>query len=302
MRLATVADRWGSWGGASEEKESLELSAAMCRWRVTDAMLLENGPVRAALWVKMEGGRSRVEQIFSLCAGRDVLDVSARVYWNEEYRRLKVIMPVGDTADYEVPGGAVRRGPSGEVPGGRWVRVRGKGRTFVFASDALYAFNSRRGALMATICRSTRYAIGRIWPDGKDKWRPPVDAGELKFRYAISCGRMDPGRLSDELEQPPVALMVPPHPGRLPRCGSLADLKPGLLRIMALKPAEDGRGIVLRAQNTGKKAVPAASLRWLGEKIALEGSVLPWQIKSWRLSRISGRWRSEPSGALETRV
>ena len=129
-----------------------------------------------------------------------------------------------------------------------------------------------------------------------------MDAGELKFRYAISCGRMDPGRLSDELEQPPVALMVPPHPGRLPRCGSLADLKPGLLRIMALKPAEDGRGIVLRAQNTGKKAVPAASLRWLGEKIALEGSVLPWQIKSWRLSRISGRWRSEPSGALETRV
>jgi hypothetical protein len=35
-------------------------------------------------------------------------------------------MPVGATAaEYEVPGGTVRRGELGELPGGRWVRTRG---------------------------------------------------------------------------------------------------------------------------------------------------------------------------------
>jgi alpha-mannosidase len=300
MQLVTVEDPWGSWGGDGEQPESLELSATRHNWKITDVKLLEKGPVRAALWVKMEGGRSRVEQIISLCGGRDAVDVSARVFWNERLARLKLVMPVGDKAEFEVPGGMARRGPLGEVPGGRWVRVRRGDKKFIFASDALYAFNCRKGSLLGTICRSSRYATSRIWPGTEEKWRPMVDSGELKFRYVMSCGNHDPRLLAGELEQPPLAIMIAPHPGRLPRAGSLAGLKPDSLRLLALKPAENGKGLILRAQNSGGVIIPAASFRWLGKRFVL-GKILPWQIKTWRLVNKGGKWRLESSNALEAK-
>ena len=298
MTLITVNDPWGSWGGDAEDLESLEVSSVRYQWKITDVKVLEKGPVRAALLVKMEGGRSRVEQVISLFGGRDAVDVSARVFWNERFMRLKMVMPVGDQAEFEVPGGVVRRGPLGEVPGGRWVRTHKGGKTFIFASDALYAFNCRKGSLLATICRASRYASNRVESRMKEKWRPLVDTGELRFRYAMSCGNNDPWRLAGELEQPPASIMTAPHPGGLPRKGSFAELRPDSLRLLAFKPAENAKGLVLRAQNAGGKKISSASFSWLGKRYVL-GKILPWQIKTWRLMHAGAKWRLKSSSVLE---
>jgi alpha-mannosidase len=94
---------------------------------------------------------------FALCRRRGAVDVAVRLFWNERSARLKLVMPVGATgAEYEVPGGTVRRGELGEVPGGRWVRTRGA--KLGFASDALYCFDLTQGALRATLVRASRYA------------------------------------------------------------------------------------------------------------------------------------------------
>jgi len=56
---------------------------------------------------------------------------------------------------------------------------------------------------------------------------------------------------------PPVSLAVPPHAGPLGREGSVAELSPAGVRLIALKPAEDGRGVVGRLQETaGRAATP----------------------------------------------
>jgi len=305
MTFITVEDPWGSWGGDAEEPASLNLSKVRHHWKITDVKCMERGPVRSALWVKMEGGASRVEQTISLFGGRDTVDVSVRVLWNERAARLKLVMPVGEPArlcpsagqgawsgqtEFEVPGGVVRRGPLGEVPGGRWVRVRQNGGSFIFASDALYAFDCRKGSLLATICRASRYADNRLKRAEEEKWRPAVDAGELQFRYGMSCGNNDPWRLAGELEQPPTAIMTSPHSGLLPRMGSFVALTPSSLRLLALKPAENGKGLILRAQNCGGKTIPVASLYWMGKHYAL-GRIPPWRIATWRLTKFKTRRR-----------
>ncbi len=214
----TVEDPWGSWGAMDEAKESLDLSTIRNRWKVTDIAIRERGPLRSAMWVKMEGGNSRIELTVSLPHGRDAVDVSARTLWNERSARLKLVMPAGaDGAEYQVPGGVVKRGDVGEVPGGRWVRAG----NISFVSDAIYNFDTKDGALRATIVRASRYANDVKTMADQQPWRPAVDAGELKFRFVISASDADVSRLSEELEQGLIVALAPAKKGKLKRQGSL---------------------------------------------------------------------------------
>jgi alpha-mannosidase len=228
---------------------------------------------------------------FHVYKGRDDVEVSARVLWNERSARLKMVFPVGaGSATFDVPGGAVTRfAPTGEVPGGRWVQAG----SFGFASDALYNFElSGDGALRATVCRASRYAAER--PEGPEAspWNPAVDAGELRFRFTLApAGPI--ARLARELEMPPLVQMVAPSPGELPRSGSIATLSPESVRLLALKPAEDGNGTILRVQNTGDGSADA-SLTWQGQSIML-GPADPGRIATFRLTRADdGEWMAKP--------
>lgn len=69
-----------------------------------------------------------------------------------------------------------------------------------------------------------------------------------------------------------IAQTVPAKPGKLPRAGSLLAL-PASLRLLALKPAEDRRGWILRVQ--GK----ATHCTWLGKQVRLPAN----GIATWRL-------------------
>lgn len=296
---ATVFDDpWGSWGGMEEEKESFCLKDVREEWSVTAVELLEKGPERATLWVRLAGAKSRIDLSFSLLRGRQAVDVAARVLWDERSARLKLNFPVGDQAEFEVPGAVVKRKPCGEVPGGRWVRVNGASGKFGFVSDSLYNFDCLDGKLRATVVRASRYANDVKTPAEVKPWMPAADNGELKFRFVMTSGSADLPRLSRELEQPPVVLLVPSHKGDLPREGSLAALEPSSLQLLALKRAETGKGFVLRAQAPAGAAVKA-KLIWQGAKIAL-GEVKGGAIVSWLLSRSKTGWKATRTDITES--
>ncbi|WP_428939392.1 glycoside hydrolase family 38 C-terminal domain-containing protein [Fontivita pretiosa] len=299
LHAITVEDPWGSWGGMSEQPESLKLTTVRHRWTISDVHVLERGPLRAAMWVQLKGGDSRLELTFFCVQGRRCVDVSARLLWNERSARLKLVLPCGDRAVFQVPGAVIERQPGlGEVPGGRWVRIAGPRRSVGLASDGLYNFDAGDGVFRATVCRASRYADDVYTPADAQPWRAAVDAGELKFKFLI-CDGDDPALplLAEELEQPPVALPVPPHPGKLPRRGSLGLLEPSSLRVMALKPAEDGRGLILRVQETaGKHTI--AKLRLMDESVRLT-KLSPYQIMTWRLIRQAGRFKATATDAIE---
>jgi len=207
-----VEDPYGPWGGHYEEPPSLALHTVRERWRIVEARVVEAGPVRAALWCRLAGARSEAELTFRLGAADAYATVEARVFLNERRARLKLVLPGGDTADFAVPGGVIRRGPQGEVCGGRWARVldrQGRPR-FILASDALYGFDARAGSFFATVVRSARHTMDR--PEAAAALppeEPVLDRGEFQFRLLIGA----PGRATLEaaarLEQPPLVMQLP---------------------------------------------------------------------------------------------
>ena len=281
LQAVLFDDPWGSWGGMVEEPDSFLLKKVRENWKITEVELLEEGPQRAALWVRFAGKKSRIDLTFQVSRDRDAVDVSARVLIDDRSARLKLVFPAGDQVDYEVPGSVVHRGPAGEVPGARWARVHDKNGGMGFASDALYNFDSVKGEFRATVVRASRYANDVETPATAEPWRPAVDCGELKFRFLVTGAKADLPRLAAELEQAPVVLTVPPGKGKQKRTGSLLEITPSSVRLLALKPAEEGRGFILRAQAAPGNATKVSAL-WLGKKIQL-GALKGGEIATWKL-------------------
>lgn len=298
LTASLLDDPFGSWGGMGEQRDSTHLNTVRETWRIVKVETVESGPERASLWVRLAGRRSWIELTFMLYRDRDAVDVDAHALLNERAVRLKLIMPVGDRAEFDVPAASVRRDPCGEVPGGRWVRVTGPNGDFGFASDSLYSFDCVRGRFRATVARASRYGSTATHNARKMPWQHAVDLGELNFRFLLSPGDDALPRLAAELEQPPVCQVVLPSKGALPRSGSVLALAPDALRLLALKPAEDGKGFILRVQNSLAKSVKPR-LNLLGCPVALP-QVRPWQVATWRLQKRGNAWSVEPVTIQET--
>lgn len=292
-----VEDPWGCWGDLEESPESLLLKQVREKWKITAVKAVESGPERVRLWIRFSGSRSHLDLSLSLYRDKEQVEASARLLWNERNARLKLQFPFRGEAEFAVPGAVLTRSESGEMPGGRWVRIHSDKRVLGFASDALYNFSRENGELQATVVRATRYADEKK-SDGTDlPWRPVLDAGEFQFRFLLDLGDADLANLARQLEQPPVALTVAPNPGPLPRAGSLGALQPASLQLLALKPAEEGDGFVLRAQT---QEIGAAHLLWMGKKIPL-GEIQKGKILSWKLQKTRAGWKAHRVDLMECR-
>lgn len=300
LSAAVYDDPWSTWGGMVEEPGSVDISKLLERWTVTDCRVIETGPWRAALWVRLAGKRSRIDLALRLTAGRDAVDASARVLWCEPGARLKLHFPAGDIADFEVPGGVVEREPIGEVSALRWVRVTGGGPGAGFASDALYNVDCKDGELRATICRSPRFSDPHGAPADATPWKGRIDIGEHRFKFVLTPPDADLSAEADLLEQPPVALYVQPSPGDMPRQGSFLDLQPASLRVLAVKPGPRSGEIVLRVQNTTGRAQKARATL-LGQSVTL-GRVEDSEIVGWMIRRRKDQWTADRCDAVERRV
>lgn len=293
LGVQLVEDNFGSWGAMDEDKASWDLRTILETWKVTHVEILEKGPIRATLFVRIGGRKSRLELTIHLYADRDAIDVAARVLFDERCARLKLVMPgFGDQATFDVPGGNITRAPAGEAPGGRWVKASGSGGKIGFASDGLYNFDLTAGDLRATICRATRYANDAVQGPDVESWRPAVDSGELKFNFVLSADVAAIERHARELENPIVAQLVHPHDGTLPATGSIAAIEPASLQIVALKPAEDGNGSILRVQETTGRDI-TAGLTWLGTNVSL-GKLKANAIGTWRIQDKRGKLKVTP--------
>jgi alpha-mannosidase len=301
LAVLTVEDPWGIWGDFNDSPESLSLTQVRQAWKVTRAEPGEQGPLRATLRVRLEAGRSRIDLTFALFSGRDAVDVGVRLFWDERCARLKLALPGEYTeATYDVLGGQVRRGALGEAPGGWWVKLHGPRGELGFASDALYGFNlTPRGDLQATVARATRHTADAPARPEEHFWRPVLDAGELRFRFLLAADLEALPRLAAELEEPPLAAPVTPSGGDWERVGSLLSISPDTVRLLALKPAEDGQGWILRLHSQEDSPVNV-ELRWLGRLLALP-SLAPLELATFRLQLGErGRWKIAKTDLMET--
>ena len=209
FRFLTVKDSWGPWGGHYDEPGSFALNSVLAEWTVRQVKVVESGPLRAALAVKLQAGRSEAELIFQLEAGLRAVNVLARVFWHEENARLKMSFPVGAQAiELQVPGGTVTRGECGEGPGGRWVKAVQSKHPFALSTDALYDFDLHAGSVQATIVRSSHYTQSEPILSQPAVSGPVIDRGEYCFRFMITNAPEMIASLSEELEFPPAVQMT----------------------------------------------------------------------------------------------
>ncbi len=300
LSIGTFEDPYSSWGDHYNEPEAKDISILRDSWKVEKVKTLESGPARASLWVRLTGGSSWLELTISLVAGRPSVDFSARMLLDERAARVKILMPSGDgKAEYQVPGGTIVREMKGEVPGGRWVKVCDAKAPFGFASDALYNFDARKGLFRATVARTSHYACDKKYEKDEVPELPSTDSGEYRFKFLLGPADASLERLADELEMQPLVQTVPPlKGGKLPRKGSLLELSGGSFKLLALKPAIDGMGMVVRVQETAGKS-SALKMKIFGKSLAA-GKVGPFKIASFRVKKAKAGFQVQRAGSDET--
>lgn len=201
------------------------------------------------------GESSRITQTYVLFAGAPRLDIRTRIEWREQRRLLRALFPVNvrsRTATHEIAFGHIQRPAHRsnpwdramfEVCSHRWVDLSEPGFGVALLNDGRYGHSCHDGTLGISLLRSPKF------PD------PDADMGIHEFTYSLMphAGDWRSAGVASEAEALNAPLFaIPLAPGRagaLSGCWSPFTLEPSPpigLEVAALKPAEDGDGIVLR--------------------------------------------------------
>ncbi len=209
---------------------------------------------RASVRVERALGRaSRIVQTYVLEAGSPRLDVRTWVDWRERHTWLRALFPTAigsPRASYEIQFGHVERSTGYgtpneramfEVCAHRWMDLSQAGSGLAILNDGKYGHSCRGGVLALSLLRSPTH------PD------PEADQGEHEFTYAMMPHRGDwraagVDREAEALNMP-LGVLGAGVSGREGEVWSLLEARgeggAGVM-VSALKPSEDGRGIVLR--------------------------------------------------------
>ena len=225
--------------------------------------IAQPGPVRAAFRARLRWGDTTATAVWTLDAGSDRLHLRIEARWlmvgsmSTTIPRLVLRLPtrLADAVlTHEIPHGALtrREEPGRPMPTLRWLRADGAAGSLLIANDGVHAQSIDQGVIALDLLRAT------CDPD------PLPEIGDHAWEFSLRPGapRDDADSLRDgqALAHPLRALLDRAHPGDLPAAsGDLARAPEGVA-VAALKPAEDGRGIVARLLNC-RDAAATATLR-----------------------------------------
>ena len=255
--------------------------------------VLEKGRVRIRVRASARYGTSTLQQDFILYQGQPWIEVRVAINWREHLKLLKLAFPIAvasPVATFEIPYGAlVRPGDGKEVPGQRWVDVTGdvEGGTagLGVVNDAVYSYDVSGARLRMTVLRSPVYAHHtpeQLEPGAQYAW---MDQGQHEFRYILlphgdSWQSAGVHRLAEALNMPALSQAEGIHPGRLPAAGSFLSVDAANVAAVVLKMAEDGRGLVVRLQETiGQQTDTILRIPLIEWEFPVQ--IGAWQVKTW---------------------
>jgi alpha-mannosidase len=266
----------------------------------------ELGPVRAVLRVESSWGASHLVQRFTLYRELDRVEVQASADWREQHKVLKLRFPVNVKymkITHEIPYGRMERFANGEEePIQSWLDISGTARDvdvpygLSVLNDGKYSVDVNVRDIGLTVLRSPIYAhhVPAEPQPGRDYTF--VDQGLQRFTYALlphggSWEQAGTVRHAAELNQQPVALAASlvqdDGSGGLPLAASFLQVQPDNILVTALKQAEDGGGLVLRAVETAGRTTPRATIRLApvsgGTPRTVEAAFHASEIKTWYL-------------------
>ncbi|MGV8996509.1 MAG: alpha-mannosidase [Parvibaculaceae bacterium] len=215
------------------------------------------GPLRAELrFERRIAGASSMVQTVRLDAGSDHLAFNTVIDWRERRTMLKAVFPIAvqaQHATYETMYGAVERPTHAntdadaaqfEVPGHRWADYSEPDFGVSLLTDSRYGYSTFDGQMTLTLLRGT------LSPD------PKADIGEHRLSYALYPHAGDwrkAGTVAEAARFNRPLLWAQGTPPALQT--SLVTSSDDRVVIDTIKPAEDGRGWIVRLYEcTGNRA------------------------------------------------
>ena len=260
--------------------------------------VLESGPVRAQIKVVSRYNDSVLTQYFTLHQGGKMLEVEAKIDWNEHRKMLKLRFDTACTEDphafYEIPYGVFERPVNGEEePGQSWIAVKQGSEGLALINDNKYSFAIKGNQMNLSVVRSPYY-IDHGRGDQNDEESEFTDQGEHCFRYALmpidAKGWSAVTQAARLWNLAPTLLMENNHKGFLAdRCEGLTSDRDNVI-ISAFKRSEDGKGLILRAYETdGVETDVTISGALL--PAALHAKFTPFSINTYFLSDGETQWK-----------
>ncbi|MEY2715988.1 MAG: hypothetical protein RIT24_2331, partial [Planctomycetota bacterium] len=261
-QLAMYEDRprrWEAWDTDRDYMDKCELIDGDCEIAVT-----EQHPLRGEVRVERAiGAKSRIWQTYRLDAGGTRLEVRTEVEWHESQRLLRALFPCDVRARHAWYGtqyGAIERPihrntsweeARFEVPGHAWMDVSEPGFGVAILDDGRYGRSAIASSEGATLGLSLLKSP--LFPD------PSCDRGAHAFNYALMPHAGDwreagVDHAADCLREPLRVLpLAKGSKGALRGAWApfeVLAIGPMRVEISAWKPAEDGRGRILRLVET----------------------------------------------------
>jgi alpha-mannosidase len=265
-QLWAYADKPANWD-AWDVNASYELEGEKVP-RASSVEVVEAGPLLGAVRVGRRFRGSRISQTYKLLSGSRRLDIETHVEWHERQVLLRALFPLNvrsHEATFETMFGVVKRPTHRntswdevrfEVCAHRFADISEPDYGVALLNDGKYGHSARDNVLGISLLRSPLY------PD------PFADEGEHRFTYALFP---HPGDWTEAgVVGEAFALNSPLVVGRGgPAEYGLVSAEGVELALGSLKPAEDGRGVILRLYEPhGKRGL--ASLRFAFDLARIE--------------------------------
>ena len=227
--------------------------------------LTELGPVRASIRVTAMYENSSIQRTYTVTAGSDQVQVSARIDFREKHKTLKFTFPMAEeTVTAQIPFGTVtRQGYTGEESCQKWFASG----NLCVANDCKYGYDTCDGQMRLTVLRSAIYADHFAQ---RDEHNVHMEQGVHEFTYSLypSVSSSANERKAAQLNVGLRRVMGSFHKGSLPETQGCVFCDCENVMISAIKQGEDGNGMVLRLYEIAGKDT-AAQITMFDQKLSV---------------------------------
>jgi len=239
---------WDAWDIDPSYEDRPEVIAG-----ATDLRIIEQGPLRAVICMTIKWRNSTIYQRIQLCAHSPRLDFVTEIDWHEQHMLLKAAFPTSipaKRAEFDIQWGRVERATTRdtpfdaarfEVPAQKWARVSDDKHAVAVLNDCKYGYDVHHGTIRITLIKSATS------PD------PNADQGTHRFTYSLFPYNPDrPETLDAEAYALNAPLRFIPASAQSAQNGFafIESSNPQII-IETVKPADDGRGYIIRLYETG---------------------------------------------------
>jgi len=302
--VVVIEDLSGTWGhGSTEFRKELG------RPTIVSTQELEPGPL---VKITRQISRWKSSEIWMDVARykhTPHIELRFRINWQEKRQIAKLEIPTrleNSRLVCKTAGGVSVRPANGEeFPCHDWIALEGtlgrKPATVALINDSSYSCDTKDGTLRMVLARCVPFAEHPPFEYKDDTNVKFTDQGWQEHRFWLTVGPgswagLDLERAAQEWQIPAQHMMDSGHPGTKPWEETVFSAEPATVSVLALKPDENGKGMILRLQEmSGRRTRSAFIWKRAAFKIALE----PWEIITLRLARRKGQWVAEETDALE---